>query len=112
MNSGGAYVGSERRESPRYKVNFYAQWGSGEWEAREGTITDLSSGGCFVLTDDAVEEGRLVRVEIEVPGHNRMTLWGNVAYWIKETGFAVRFAPFAQGGARQQLDALLRNLSG
>jgi PilZ domain len=108
MNSGGAYVGPERRESPRYKVNFYARWGSGEWEERAGTIGDLSSGGCFVLTDDAVEEGQLVKIEIEAQGQKALTLWGHVAYWVTGTGFAVRFAPFAQGGARQRLEALLR----
>jgi hypothetical protein len=111
MNSGGAYTGPERRESPRYKVNFYARWGGGEWEERAGTINELSSGGCFVLTDDAVEEGQLVKIEIEVPGQGALALWGNVAYWIAETGFAVRFAPFAQGGARQRLEALLREAS-
>jgi hypothetical protein len=108
MNSGSAYAGPERRESPRYKVNFSARWGGGEWEEREGTIGDLSSGGCFILTDDLVEEGQLVKVEIEAPGQKGLTLWGNVAYRVAETGFAVRFAPFAQGGARQRLEALLR----
>lgn len=108
MNSGGGYAGLERRESLRYKVNFYARWGEGGRERREGTIGDLGSGGCFVLTDDVVEEGQLVELEIEVPGQKGLTLWGNVTYWVAETGFAIRFVPFAQGGARQRLDALLR----
>jgi hypothetical protein len=105
-------MGTERRESPRYKVNFSARWGGGEWQERKGTINELSSGGCFILTDDAVEEGQLVKVEIETPGQKPLTLWGNVAYWVAETGFGVRFAPFAQGGARQRLAALLREAAG
>lgn len=109
MNSGRAYTGPERRESPRYKVNFSARWGGEEWEGREGTIGDLSSGGCFVLTEDAVGEGQLVKLDIKVPGQKALTLWGNVAYWVAETGFAVRFVPFAQGGARQRLELLLRH---
>src|SRR5947209_9653111 len=108
MNSGGSYVGHERRESPRYKVNFHARWGGGAREGREGTINELGAGGCFILTDDIIEEGQLVEIEIEVPGQKALTLWGHVAYWVAETGFAVRFAPFAQGGVRQRLAALLR----
>lgn len=111
MNSGRAYTGPERRESPRYKVNFRARWAGGEREGREGTINELSSGGCFVLTDDVVEEGQLVELEIEMPGQKALTLWGNVAYWVAETGFAVRFPPFAQDGARQRLELLLRHVA-
>ena len=37
-----------------------------------------------------------------------LTLWGYVA----ETGFAVRFVPFTQGGARLRLAALLEEAAG
>jgi hypothetical protein len=107
MNTGGRYDGPERRETPRYKVNFQVRWGREEREPTEGVITDLSSGGCFIVADDLVEEGYLVKVEIEVPGQQELTLWGHVAYWIAETGFAVKFVPFAQGGSQQRLEALL-----
>jgi hypothetical protein len=55
-----------------------------------------------------VEEGQLVELEIEVPGQKALTLWGRVAYWVTGTGFAFRFAPFAQGGMRSRFDALMR----
>jgi hypothetical protein len=45
-------------------------------------------------------------------GQKALTLWGNVAYWVAETGFAVCFVPFAQGGARSRLAALLRESAG
>jgi hypothetical protein len=107
MNTGERYDGPERRETPRYKVNFQARWGMEEREPSEGVITDLSVGGCFIVSDDVVEDGWLVKVEIEMSGQEPLTLWGHVLYWIAETGFAVKFVPFSQGGGQQRLGELL-----
>jgi len=112
MDAEGSYSGPERRDSPRYKVDFFARWKGGEWKAREGTITNLGAGGCFVLTKDLVAEGELIRMELELPGGDVLPLWGHVVYGLEKTGFAVRFSNFPQGGARQKLLELLERIAG
>lgn len=112
MSVEGSYGGEERRASPRYKVNFHARWGEGEWAVREATVGDLSADGCFILTDDLPGEGELVRVELELPGDGVLTLWGHVVYGLKETGFALQFSTFSQGGARQRLEGLVKKIAG
>lgn len=103
------YAGPERRESPRYRVGLRARWGGGEWAGREGTVTNLSADGCFVVAEGAVAEGELVQVEVELPGGEPLPLWGNVIHVAEGKGFAMRFSHFSQGGARERLKALLRD---
>jgi hypothetical protein len=103
------YTGPERRESPRYKVTLRARWGGGEWAGREGTVTDLSADGCFVMTEDAVDAGELVQVEAELPGGESLPLWGSIIHRVEGKGFAIQFSHFSQGGARERLKALLRD---
>jgi hypothetical protein len=112
MDSESTYAGPERRESPRYKVSLRARWGGGEWAGRQGTVTDLSADGCFVVADDAVVEGELVQVQVELSEGEALTLWGNVIHGAEGQGFAVQFSTFSQGGARERLRALLRNAGG
>lgn len=106
------YAGPERRESPRYKVSLRARWGGGEWAGREGTVTNLSADGCFVMTEGAVAEGELVQIQVELPGGEPLPLWGSVIHRVEGRGFAVRFSTFSQGGARERLGVLLRDAGG
>lgn len=109
MEPDKTYEGPERRESPRYKVSLRARWGGGEWDGREGTVTNLSAEGCFVMTDDAAAaEGELVQVQVELPGGEALPLWGAIIHRVEGRGFAIRFSTFSQGGARERLTALLR----
>ena len=57
----------------------------------EGSIVDLSTSGCFILTDDQVRVGELIRVEIRPPKGGALYMWGEVVYQIAEMGFALRF---------------------
>ena len=85
-------MGMERRLTERYRVNIRARW-EGPRSRREGTVTDISTGGCFVLTEDiGVEKRELVKIELLLPG-GLITLWGTVIYKADEIGFGVRFAP-------------------
>jgi hypothetical protein len=85
-------MGMERRLAERFKVNIRARW-EGPRTRREGTVTDISTAGCFVLTEDiGVEKRELVKVELLLPG-GAITLWGTVIYKADEIGFGVRFAP-------------------
>lgn len=106
------YTGPERREAPRYKVSLRARWGGGEWAGREGTVTDLSADGCFVMTEGEVTEGELVQVQVELPAGEPLPLWGSVIHRVEGRGFAIQFSNFSQGGARERLGALLREAGG
>ena len=85
-------MGMERRLTERFKVNIRARW-EGPRAGRDGTVTDISTAGCFVLTEDlGVEKRELVKIELLLPA-GVITLWGTVVYKADEIGFGVRFAP-------------------
>lgn len=107
MNPFGLSGDPERRADRRYKVNFRVHLMREESPAFDGEVTDLSAGGCFVESDGEVREGDLVKLHLEIPGRGDLTLWGNVVFWIKDTGFGVRFSAFSQGGARERVQELL-----
>lgn len=112
MEPENKYGGPERRESPRYTVSLRARWGGGEWAGGQGTVTNLSAEGCFVVAGGPVAEGELVQVQVELPGGEPLTLWGNVIHAAGGEGFAIRFSTFSLGGARERLAALLREAGG
>lgn len=72
-------------------------------EQKEGTIVDLSIGGCFILTAHLVETGELIRLEME----NSLVLWGEVIYQVEEMGFGLKFTA-AIGEEAQQLAKLIQ----
>jgi hypothetical protein len=80
----------ERRVSERIKVQLLAHW-EGEKGRCEGTITDLSMEGCFVLGAGEVTDGELVRLEIHLPKNKVMVLWGVVSNHLEEIGFGMKF---------------------
>jgi hypothetical protein len=97
----------ERRADPRYKVSFSVSLMREESPEVEGEVTELSAGGCFVESDVDVREGDLVKLRFDVPRHGDLTVWGNVVFWVRDTGFGVRFSAFSQGGARDKLAIIL-----
>ena len=100
-------MGMERRLTQRYKVNIPARW-EGPRTRRAGTVTDISTAGCFVLTEDiGVERRELVKIELVLPG-GVITLWGYVIYKADEIGFGVRFAPNIPEEERRRLEFLVR----
>ena len=99
-------MGIERREVERYKVNLRVRW-EGQRAAREGTVTDISVAGCFVLTDDLIDRGDLVKLELLLPG-GVITLRGRVIYTAEEIGFGVRFTRPLPEDERRKLELLVR----
>jgi hypothetical protein len=79
----------ERRNTARVRVNLPVRW-EGSACVLHGEIVDLSSTGCFVLTDDKVEEGELIRLEITLPSEGFVSIWGEVVYRVAEIGFGLR----------------------
>lgn len=106
--SSGGY--DDRRAARRYKVRFRVSVVREDSPEVEGEISDLGAGGCFVESDEEVQEGDLVKLHFDIPGHGDLTIWGNVAFWVSRTGFGVRFSAFSQGGAREKLVELLGSL--
>lgn len=99
-------MGFERREVERYKVNLRVRW-AGRRAAREGTVTDISPAGCFVLTDDLIDRGDLVKIEMLLPA-GVITLVGHVIYTAEEIGFGVRFKRPLPEAERRKLELLIR----
>ena len=91
----------ERRKSERVRVDLKVQW-EGVLEHKEGTIVDLSVGGCFILTSHLVQTRELIRLEVE----GSLTVWGEVIYQIEEMGFGLKFN--AGPDERQQLAQLVQ----
>ena len=100
-------MGMERRLTERYKVHIRARW-EGPRTRREGTVTDISTAGCFVLTEDiGVEKRELVKIELLLSG-GVITLWGQVIYKADEIGFGIRFAPNNPEVERRRLEFLVK----
>ncbi len=84
-------LSSERRKSERFRTRLGASW-EGVLTRRTGTVVDISTTGCFVLTsDEDVQERELVRLEIESPTGRAIYLWGEVVYQAPDIGIALRF---------------------
>ncbi len=100
---------SDRREARRFQVKLNARW-EGVLAQRTGTIVDISSTGCFLLTSDEVTPKELIRIEIQMPTERWIYLWAEVVYQISEMGFALRFTG-STATEQTMLNLLLDNLA-
>jgi hypothetical protein len=95
----------ERRESERVRANLPARW-EGAFSSSAGTVVDISTSGCFVLSDDSVQPRELIRLEVELPTGRRIYAWGEVVYRFEEVGFALRFTG-VDATERRMLEAII-----
>lgn len=102
---------SERRRAERVHVNLDARW-EGVLARREGSIVDISSTGCFMLTTDAVTPGELIRLEIQLPTGRWIYLWAEVVYSVPEIGFGLRFTGSIDETEQIMLELLINYVSG
>ena len=83
-------VNEERREHVRLVLSLAARW-----EDKAGhhpaSISNLSSGGCFIESQDLAMVGERIRVEIELPVMRWMNLSGEVIRQVPDNGFGIRF---------------------
>ena len=84
------YRVAERRQAERFQTDLPARW-EGVLAASRGSVVDISTTGCFVLTSDDVRPGELIGLEIRTPTGRVIYLWGEVVYQVAEMGFALRF---------------------
>jgi hypothetical protein len=80
----------ERRAAPRVQVNLEVSW-QAEDKSRQGTISDISVSGCFVLCSGDVADGNAVSVEFHLARAKAIALRGEVVNHHDEIGFAMRF---------------------
>src|SRR5438067_14357 len=90
----------ERRRDDRVKVDLEVSWEGAVTQLR-GSLVDLSTSGCFILSDDKVRVGELIRVGIHPPEQDALYIWGEVVYQIPEMGFAVRFTGADEADMKQ-----------
>jgi hypothetical protein len=89
----------ERRRAERFRVNLDIQW-EGTSGRRKGTISDISTSGCFILTSPEVVATEPIKVGIQLPKGKSVTLPGEAVYSTEEIGFALRFTDL---GNKEQL---------
>lgn len=82
--------GEERRSVKRYVVNIDVEW-EGVVGRQQGTISDISELGCFVLCSGEVENGETVKLFIPLADGMKVQFWGMVVNHVFEIGFGVRF---------------------
>jgi hypothetical protein len=82
--------GSERRATKRYAVNIEVEW-EGSVGRRKGTISDISTTGCFVLCSGEVNDGETVKIFIPLADGMKAEFWGEVVNHVLEIGFGANF---------------------
>jgi hypothetical protein len=86
----------EQRANERLRVYLNVMW-EGVLGRDKGTISDISQGGCFILSGAKVIPQELIRVEIQLPTDEWITTWGEVANYTEEIGFGIRYTEFDEG---------------
>jgi PilZ domain len=80
----------DRRSAPRARVKLQARW-EGVLSRENGTVTDLSRSGCFMLTGGKVEVKELVWIEIQLTDRQKVSFWAEIVTESSEIGFALKF---------------------
>jgi len=80
----------DRRSTKRYPISLDVEW-ENHYGRRAGTLSDISAGGCFVLTEVDVSDGELVKIFIPLSDGMKVEFLGQVTNYVYEIGFAVHF---------------------
>lgn len=87
--------GRERRYISRNAVTLEIEW-EGSWGRRNGTVSDLTEAGCFVLSGGDVSDGETVRLFLPLADGMKVEFLGTIANHVFEIGFAVLFRNLTQ----------------
>lgn len=82
--------GGDRRAVERFNVNIEVEW-EGLIGRKDGTISDISPIGCFVLSSGEVEDGENVKIFLPLTDGRKIQFWGEVSNHVFEIGFAIKF---------------------
>ncbi|HEX8283289.1 MAG TPA: PilZ domain-containing protein [Pyrinomonadaceae bacterium] len=81
----------ERRQHERINIYLKARW-EGLLGFYEGTLSDISAGGCFILSESPTTLRELIRLEIELHTGEWVKVWGEVTNQFPGVGFGVRYS--------------------
>jgi hypothetical protein len=80
----------ERRQHERVSIYLRVRW-EGLFGCHEGTLSDISVGGCFILSEMQTTLRELIRVEVELHDGEWVKVWGEVTNQFPGVGFGVRY---------------------
>ncbi|HEX6185923.1 MAG TPA: PilZ domain-containing protein [Pyrinomonadaceae bacterium] len=80
----------ERRRHERINIYLKARW-EGMLGCYEGTLSDISAGGCFILSESPTALRELIRLEIQLHTGEWVKVWGEVTNQFAGVGFGVRY---------------------
>lgn len=80
---------AEQRRYERASVDIHVRWGRTPDCAADGRVLSVGAGGCFLRTEEDVEPGRDVFVQLWLPGQRPLA--GEVRYRIEGYGVGVEF---------------------
>ena len=101
--------GDERRSEKRYTINMDIEW-EGLIGRQNGTMSDISLLGCFVLCSGEVENGEIVKLYIPIANGMKAQFLGKVVNHVFEIGFGVEFINL-NNAQKEFLVKLLKTLS-
>ncbi len=88
----------ERRRHERLSVYLRVRW-EGMRGRFEGTVSDISAGGCFILSEGNAAMRELVKLEIELHTGAWVKVWAEVTNQFAGVGFGVRYTEFEEEDA-------------
>jgi hypothetical protein len=80
----------ERRRHERINIYLKARW-EGLLGSYDGTLSDISTGGCFILSESPTTLRELIRLEIQLHTGEWLKVWGEVTNQFTGVGFGVRY---------------------
>src|SRR3954467_11874981 len=82
--------GNDRRIEERFALELGISWegSSGRWE---GTMSDISSTGCFILGPGDVVDGDRVRIDFPLLAGGTVSFSAEVVNHVYEIGYGARF---------------------
>ena len=93
----------------RYPVTMDIEW-EGAVGRQRGTISDISSLGCFVLCSGEVENGENIELFLPLGGGMKVQFEGEVVNHVFEIGFGVKFVNL-NSAQREFLESIIEPLA-
>ncbi|HEV7892895.1 MAG TPA: PilZ domain-containing protein [Pyrinomonadaceae bacterium] len=102
----GNIMPAERRQHERLSVYLHVKW-EGLLGRYEGMLSDISAGGCFILSDEKVVVRELLRLEIQLHTGEWVKVWGEVSNSFPPVGFGVMYTEVDDEDGEQRLHITL-----
>jgi c-di-GMP-binding flagellar brake protein YcgR len=102
-------MGIERRHYKRFKVSFDVSFVIGELEYT-GTMSDLSLGGCYILSPAEVELRTQVVIKVRLMAERWLSLRGLIMHHYPKQGFGIRFE-FSSDAEEEIIARLVEHLN-